>query len=260
MHISRNLDADGMRHSIDDESILLTTGTAEAHDITYGYDNLNRLTDETADSSGSGYDVYYEYDLAGNRTLREITVNSQPLFTTEYDYCPDTDRLETETQCGASCAFDIGNERYYAYAKLNGKGFFYRDSNGNKIGSFQAFLIGLPSVWSRYLFLFVMSLVPVLLFGPSIKRLIIRLLLFRAVPSRLRLRVPRKGICLLVAFTMLLGPEGFNSIAMPNRSMPNSAFQAGERITERLNTLMMTTVRYLQRPRKLPQHRKLSRQ
>lgn len=58
-----------------------------------------------------------------------------------------------------------------------------------------------------------MALVPVLLFGPAAKKPISRLLFCHGVLTRLRLRVPRKGICLLVAFVMLLGPEGFNSLA-----------------------------------------------
>jgi len=58
-----------------------------------------------------------------------------------------------------------------------------------------------------------MAMVPVMLFGPAAKKLISRLLFCHGAPTRLRLRVPRKGICLLVAFVMLLGPEGFNSLA-----------------------------------------------
>ena len=77
--------ADGMRYKLDDESILLAGGGTEARDITYEYDNLNRLTDETADSSGNGYDIVYTYDLVGNRTQRVINVNGQAL-TTDYTY------------------------------------------------------------------------------------------------------------------------------------------------------------------------------
>jgi len=204
---SYDLAADGQRVSLDEE-IKLTGGSTETHEITYGYDNINRLTGETAESGDDGYDVYYEYDVVGNRTLREITVNSQP-FTTEYEYYDGTDKLKTETQCGASCMLDIGDERYYAYAKQNGRGFYYRDSNGNKIGSLYAFMIGLPSVWSRYLFILVMAMVPVLLFGAALKRL----LLCYGEPTRLRLRVPKKSICVLLAFLIFIGPDGFESLA-----------------------------------------------
>ena len=199
------LKADGQRHSLDE-----TLTRNETRNITYGYDDLNRLTDETATSSSNGYDIDYTYDLVGNRTLREITVNSQPLRT-EYAYYPNSDLLETERQCGATCALDVGDDRYYAYAKPNGNGFFYRDSNGDKIGSIRAFFMDLPSVWARYMFILAMAIVPVLLFGPGLLRLTKRYMLRH--PIQVRLRVPKKGICLLVAFVMLLGPEGFDSLA-----------------------------------------------
>lgn len=56
-----------------------------------------------------------------------------------------------------------------------------------------------------------MALVPVLLFGPGLLRLANRYVLRRAVS--MRLRVPQKGICLLVAFVMLLGPESFHNLS-----------------------------------------------
>jgi RHS repeat-associated protein len=212
---SYSLAANGQRVILDEE-IKLTGGSTETHDITYGYDNINRLTDETAESGDYGYDVYYEYDLVGNRTLRQITVNSQP-FTTEYEYYDGTDKLKTEAQCGASCMLDIGDERYYAYAKQDGKGFYYRDSSGNKIGSLYAFMIGMPSIWSRYLFILVMTMVPFLLFGPAV----LRLLLCYGEPTRLRLRVPRKSICILLAFLIFVGPDGFESLAQAEMQYAN---------------------------------------
>jgi len=197
------LKANGHRHSLN-ESLH------ETRDITYGYDNLNRLTDETADSNGDGYDIDYTYDLVGNRTKREIAVNSQNL-TTDYVYYSGTDKLQKETHTGPVYAIYLHeNDRYYAYATGNG-GYFYRDNSGYTIGSLQAFFIGLPSVWSRYLFVVAMVLVPVLLFGPGLLRLANHYVLGR--PVSMRLRVPRKGICLLVAFLMLFGPEHFHSLA-----------------------------------------------
>jgi len=105
-----------------------------------------------------------------------------------------------------------GNEQYYAYANANG-GYYYRDSFGKRIGPVNAFFTGLPSVWNRYVFVLVMALVPLLLFGPAVFKVIRRLVLCYGKPTRLRLHIPRKGICLLVAFVMLLGPEHFGHLA-----------------------------------------------
>jgi RHS repeat-associated protein len=58
---------------------------------------------------------------------------------------------------------------------------------------------------------FAMAMAPVLLFGPALLRLAKRYV-FRQ-PIRVHLRVPRKGICLLTAFVMLLGPENFQQLA-----------------------------------------------
>ena len=197
------LKANGNRHSLNET-------LNESRDITYGYDNLNRLTSETADSSGNGYSATYQYDLAGNRTLREVTANNQ-LLTTDYTYYAGTDKLYTETHAGPVYAVNLGeDDRFYAYAAPNG-GYFYRDTHGNKIGTVHAFLLGLPSVWSRYLFIFAMAMAPVLLFGPALLRLAKRYVLRQ--PIRVRLRVPRKGICLLTAFVMLFGPENFQNLA-----------------------------------------------
>lgn len=211
--------ADGMRHKLDDESILLAGGTTEARDITYEYDNLNRLTDETADSSGDGYDIDYTYDLVGNRTQRVINVNGQTL-TTDYTYYTGTDKLQKETHTGPVYGFIHGNERYYAYAGTGG-GQFYIDSQGRKIGAIRAFFMGLPSVWNKYLFILAMALVPILLFGPALLKLTSRMLLCYSKPTKLKLHVPRKGICLLVAFVMLFGPEGFQQVAQADVQYAN---------------------------------------
>ncbi len=142
-------------------------------------------------------------------------------MTTEYEYDPNNDRLITETQCGASCALDINNERYYAYARPDGKGFYYRDTNGKEISHARAFFMGLPSAWSKYLLLLTIAMLPVMLFGPAAKRLITRLLFCHGKPTRLRVRVPKKGICLLVAFVMLLSPEGLDTLARAEAQYAN---------------------------------------
>jgi len=56
-----------------------------------------------------------------------------------------------------------------------------------------------------------MGLLPVLLFGPGLVRLARRYMLGQPVP--VRLGIPRKGICLLMAFIMLFGPEQFRQLA-----------------------------------------------
>jgi RHS repeat-associated protein len=198
------LKANGMRHSLD-ESLN------EDRSIIYTYDNLNRLTQEDASSNDGSYTSTYEYDLAGNRTYRQINVNGQTL-TTDYVYDPSTDQLVKETHSGPVYSFVQGNEQYYAYAN-GSKLLYYRDLRGNKIGHVKAFLTGLPSVWNKYLFILAMALVPILLFGPAVVSVIRRLTLYHGRPTRLRPAVPRKGICLLVAFVMLLGPEHFHSLA-----------------------------------------------
>jgi RHS repeat-associated protein len=204
------LKADGHRHSLDET-------LNETRNITYGYDDLNRLTDETATSGSNGYDIDYTYDLAGNRTERQVTANG-PTLTTTYDYF-GTDKLYTETHSGPVYAVSLHeNDRYYAYATPNG-GYFYRDTRGRTIGSFWAFFMGLPSVWSRYVFILAMALVPVLLLGPGLLRLTKRYVLRH--PIKVRLRVPRKGIYLLVAFVMLLGPESFHNLSQADVQYAN---------------------------------------
>ena len=205
------LKANGHRHSLN-ESLTLN----ETRNITYGYDDLNRLTSETADLSGDGYDVDYTYDLVGNRMSRVVKIYKQnnpdpaQTLTTTYDNL-GTDKLYTETHNGPVYAVSLReNDIYYAYAAPNG-GYFYRDNQGRKITGLRAFFMGLPSVWSRYMFILAMALVPILLFGPGLLRLTKRYVLRR--PIKVRLRVPRKGICLFVAFVMLLGPESFHNLS-----------------------------------------------
>jgi RHS repeat-associated protein len=209
------LKANGMRRGLDENF-----PTNEDRDIVYTYDNLSRLIQEDADSSGDGYTATYEYDLAGNRTQRIVSVNAQLDLTTVYTYDPNTDRLIKETHSGPVYSFLDGNEQYYAFA-AGGKSFYYRDLHGNKIGSIRAFFIGLPSVWSRYLFALLMVLLPVMLFGPAVVGVIRRLVYCYGRPTRLRLRVPRKGICLLVAFVMLFGPEHFDYLAQADVQYAN---------------------------------------
>ena len=120
------------------------------HYIDYGYDNLNRVTDESAhvnsDGTGNGYDTEYTYDSVGNRVYRKVTVTNssgvQELHT-KYDYDPATDRLNWEKHRGTQIAMAVpfGDKPIYAYADGSG-GAIYKTANGKSIGSFKAFRPG----------------------------------------------------------------------------------------------------------------------
>ena len=64
-------------------------------------------------------------------------------------------------------------------------------------------------------------LLPVMFFVPGVVGVIRRLVLCYGRPTRLRLGVPRKGICLLIAFVMLFGPEHFHSLAQADVQYAN---------------------------------------
>jgi len=194
--------ANGHRHSLN-ESLN------EARDITYSYDNLNRLTGENASSGSYSYTATYEYDLAGNRLYRQINANGQYL-TTEYDYYTGTDKLYRERHCGASCAMIIGDEKYYAYTGTDG-GYYYRDSQGNKVSSLKAFFIGLPSGISRWLFGLAMAMLIVALFIPALVQILIRLA--GREPVRMPLGLRHRCLSVLLAYVMLISPAGFQQMA-----------------------------------------------
>jgi len=192
---SYTLKADGSRQSVN-ESLQ------EDRNITYGYDNLNRLKTETAAAASGSYNVTYEYDLAGNRTERHITANSQ-LLDTEYQYYTGTDRLEKEIHTEPASRLDNGNEIYYAYANPAGKGFYYRDSSGKVVGAVRAFFAGLPNVWSQWLLGIVSAFLVIAFFVPN-------LLLRR---TKQRLGFFHRGMCCLIAWIMFVSPELFNQLS-----------------------------------------------
>lgn len=53
-------------------SLVLTTGSAKADGVTYGYDPLGRLITVTYLTSGGSTVITYTYDVAGNRTSKVI--------------------------------------------------------------------------------------------------------------------------------------------------------------------------------------------
>jgi hypothetical protein len=57
------------------------------------------------------------------------------------------------------------------YACADGRQFGYRTAGGEKIGSFKAFMMGLPTKWSWYAYVAVLVMIPLALFGPVLSRL-----------------------------------------------------------------------------------------
>lgn len=104
-------------------------GQSEDRIISYDYDELNRLTGESADCNGDGYTADYVYDLVGNRLERTITVGAQTLITTSsFD---DSDRLESEVHEGPVWAMVVDDRPVYAYAS-DGGGVSYRGAGGRE--------------------------------------------------------------------------------------------------------------------------------
>jgi len=214
--------ANGMRYSV-------TETLDETRTVTYGYDNLNRLEQETALESTQtyGYTADYTYDTVGNRTYREITIyNSSGVehLHTKYDYDTATDRLNWEKHRNSQIAMAVpfGNETLYAYADDSG-GVFYKTAAGKSIGSFKAYLLGLPSKWGRYSLIIAWSLLAFTLLFPTFGRFVYRRAFlskkesgacvghgFRRKP---RFSLLTRTICLLLAFVFILGPNEFNNLA-----------------------------------------------
>ncbi len=196
-----------MRASVTETVKVGATPTNETRTVSYGYDNLNRLTDETAAAASGGYDIDYAYDLVGNRLRRDVTIGGLVL-TTAYDYYDGTDKLETEVHTGPTTCMYIGNERYYAYAGAGGGGLYYLDEKGAKVGSMGAFLRGLPSSVGQWLFRILAALIPIALFAPVFARI--------ENPKKRRRFfgvVYRQGMCVLLAYLMLFTPGMFEELA-----------------------------------------------
>ena len=210
--------ADGMRENLT-ESILQSAQT-ESRDIGYGYDNLNRLVSESADSNGDGYGTDYTYDLVGNRKQRIVNVNEQNL-TTDYTYYPGTDRLQKETHTGPVYAFVQNNERYYAYANPSGGIYYQKHGSEQHISQFKALLYGLPSVWNTVLFYTLMILIPVVFFGPVLIRQWFRIRnCIDPLESR-DLKLWHRMLCVLLAYIFLVGPECFHMLAQADVEYAN---------------------------------------
>ncbi len=106
--------------------------------VTYTYDDLYRLTNETiaSDPQGINGSVGYSYDAVGNRLSRTSTVTGVPSQTSTYDA---NDRLNSETydNNGNTTA---SNSNGYAYdfenrlkSLNNGAATFVYDGDGNRV-------------------------------------------------------------------------------------------------------------------------------
>jgi RHS repeat-associated protein len=234
-----NLNDDGMRHDVTET--IDVGGTAKTRTVTYSYDNLNRVTQEAAlDSTQTyGYTIDYTYDSVGNRTERVVTVtngNGTKELTTSYDYDPDTDRLLSESHVEEVIAMRMPGkgEPVYAYADGNGKA-FYKTASGETIGSLRAFGMGLPTKWNRYALIAAWLAFGITIFIPLITWLWQRMSFLRRQESRDEdgcrvkhgmTRKPKFGLftrclCLLLAFTFVLGPNEFNTLAKADELYSN---------------------------------------
>ena len=215
-NFSYTLNNDGMRDSV--EETVDVSGTAKTRTVTYDYDNLNRLLQEEAEESGQnyGYTADYTYDLVGNRTYRQVTVtNSSGMqeLHTKCDYDPATDRLNWEKHRDTQIAMAVpfGDEPIYAYADGSG-GAIYKTANGKSIGSFKAFMIGLPSVWGRYTLIVAWVALAITVLLPLAVRVTQRLR-GKPVHRRSQFRLFTRSVCLMLAFLFIVGPNEFNTLA-----------------------------------------------
>jgi len=145
----------------------------------------------------------------GNRTQRVVTANGNVL-TTDYSY-DDDDRLRQEVHDGPVWAMLINNEPVYAYADSSG-GITYRNKAGT-IGKVEAFVIGLPTRWSRYAFISVLALLPLMFLLPAVAEMSARFRRSRQKRSSMRLSLFRRCLSVLLAYMILLSPCGLQSAA-----------------------------------------------
>lgn len=224
------LNAQGMRTGI-------AEFVSENRCLAYQYDALNRVIQEDSYNAATmnpvtddGYTALYEYDLAGNRLGRQVTVvrnSSNPdsnILSTEYTEYDSGDRLRKEHSIEQAifAAIPQGeNDRIYAFADGQG-GFGYKLSDSTTtIGQFKAFLLGLPSFWNRLILIALMVLIPVVFLSP---------MLFQSWSGRKKsgfriksgmtpqedkptLSLYHRSLCILFAYIFLIGPETIQTLA-----------------------------------------------
>ncbi|MHC5062140.1 MAG: RHS repeat-associated core domain-containing protein, partial [Planctomycetota bacterium] len=212
-----SVNADGMRATAD-ESVN------ENHYIDYTYDNLNRLESESnfddSTPDNFGYTADYVCDLVGNRTQRIVTVtnsNGTHSVTTAYDYgtTNHTDRLmtETNTYSGVCAKLEFsGNKYVYAGLWDNKIGYLLPGKNKH-IGQLMAFVLGLPSVWSKWLLWAALVLVPVVTFVPVVVQLYRRVSKSASGDTGIYLCLYKRCLCVLLSYVMLLSPVVLEALA-----------------------------------------------
>jgi len=219
------LAADGMRTTAA-ETLKLTGGTTETPNITYTYDNLNRLLIESADDGSNDYIGTYKYDLAGNRKGdgtthkgRKIETNNGTLET-EYVYYTGTDRLWKEIHDGPVYSFIIDDQQIYAYASNGQITYRYADTD-EPIGMLKAYILGLPTKLSQYLFRTVMALVLLVFFAPAFVALVNRIRKRSEKCRKQRLSLFYRCLSVLLAYVMLISPVGFQTLAKADSQYAN---------------------------------------
>ncbi len=223
--------ADGMRATAAESQKKTTAAEYVDNSLSFRYDGLNRLMQEAAvnpDSistlvpNGYGYTVDYEYDLAGNRTLRHVKVTryggEDPVVEdlwTDYEYEPVTDRLvlETHSSTAPSAALPWGQGRMYVYASPGGKLSFGLPGSDKRFGQLGAFWRGLPSVWNRVVMAVLMALLPLAAIGPMVMQYWRRMRGKVMDGPRPTLSLYHRCLCVLFAYIFLIGPENIQSLA-----------------------------------------------
>ena len=194
----------------------------ETRYLDYEYDELNRLTYEYSDSRLDynigdpsppsdlrGYKTDYIYDLVGNRKTRIVSVENDSgdcTLTTSYVYNQDTDRLESESHSTSGTCAAIqwdSKDRVYVYADAGGRLSYKLPGREKHIGYFAAFLLGLPSVWSKVLLIAAFILVPVTFFAPVIFGYVKRLSKTDAQYPRSHLSLYHRCMCVLLALSLI---------------------------------------------------------
>jgi RHS repeat-associated protein len=211
--------ADGMRAQADEY-------LDEYRYLRYSYDNLNRLIKEesyeTETYSGYGYTTDYTYDLVGNRTERLVTVDNsygQSILDTCYIYYPGTDKLYQEINHNTDvvCAAVQWDNDKYAYAYAGEGGISYKlPGREKRVGQFAAFVLGLPSIWSKILLIAALILVPVTFFGPVVFGFVSTKFFksdFDSAYPRTHLSLYHRCMCVLLAYVFLLGPDALQTLS-----------------------------------------------
>jgi len=144
---------------------------------------------------------------------------------TDYEY-NERDQLVKETHTDPGVCYYLHDKPVYAYSQ-NGRITHYRLSDSAKnISPLRAWLMGIPTQWSNYLFRLVALLLPLMFLSPTFRRIISRRPCTRRGTGRVRRAKPllRQGLIFLIAYVMFISPEGFYQLghASIDYNMPNT--------------------------------------